>query len=123
MTLYPQSVVSQGVCPNSLLFRCFHFILTFETVKEFGSVSIDIQGLQAYMAKTLCMLEIWWPLTFFDLQIHFIDEPEICGLMGSKWCYRVERYLHALKKYMRNRTKPKSYMASRYMFMKLGVHH
>jgi hypothetical protein len=30
----PQSVVSQGTCPNSLLFRCFHLKLTFESIKE-----------------------------------------------------------------------------------------
>jgi hypothetical protein len=37
--LYPQSVVSQVMCPNSLLFRCFHFKLTFESIKEVGSAS------------------------------------------------------------------------------------
>jgi len=37
MPLYPQSVTSQGACPNSLFFRCFHFRLTFESIKEFES--------------------------------------------------------------------------------------
>ncbi len=37
--LYPQSATSQGACPNSLLFCCFHFILTFESIKELGSAS------------------------------------------------------------------------------------
>jgi hypothetical protein len=36
---YPQSVTSQGMCPNSLFFRCFHFKLTFEYIKELGGVS------------------------------------------------------------------------------------
>jgi len=36
MPLYPQSVASQGECLNSLLFRCFHLILTFESIKELG---------------------------------------------------------------------------------------
>jgi len=35
--LYPQSAASQGACPNSLLFRCFHFILVFESIKELGA--------------------------------------------------------------------------------------
>jgi len=39
MPLYPQSVASQGVCPNSLLFCCFHFTLTFESIKEVESAS------------------------------------------------------------------------------------
>jgi hypothetical protein len=37
--LYPQSVTSQKVWPNSLLFRCFHLRLAFESIKGFGSVS------------------------------------------------------------------------------------
>jgi hypothetical protein len=37
--LYPQSVASQGACPNSLCFRCFHIIFTFESIKELGSAS------------------------------------------------------------------------------------
>ncbi len=31
--------MSQGMCPNFLLFRCFHFRLTFESIKELGSTS------------------------------------------------------------------------------------
>jgi hypothetical protein len=38
--LYPQSAMSQGACTNSSLFRCFHFRLTFESIKEVGSTSI-----------------------------------------------------------------------------------
>jgi len=37
---YFQNATSQGTCPNSLLFRCFHFILTFEFIKELGSASV-----------------------------------------------------------------------------------
>jgi hypothetical protein len=39
LPFYPQSVVSQGACPNYLFFRCFHFKFTFESIKELGSVS------------------------------------------------------------------------------------
>jgi hypothetical protein len=38
--LYPQSATSQGACPNSLLFCCFHLRLTFESIKEIGSASL-----------------------------------------------------------------------------------
>jgi hypothetical protein len=38
----PQSVVSHEMCPDSLLFRCFHFKLTFESIKEFGSMSCSV---------------------------------------------------------------------------------
>jgi hypothetical protein len=29
--------MNQGACPNSLSFHCFHFIFTFESIKELGS--------------------------------------------------------------------------------------
>jgi hypothetical protein len=35
--LYPQSATSQGACPNYLIFCCFQFILTFESIKELGA--------------------------------------------------------------------------------------
>jgi hypothetical protein len=66
------------------------------------------------------MLEIWWPLGFFDLQTHFIihlvDELEICGHVGSRWCYPIEQYLHVLKKYVRNKAKFEGCMALGYMY-------
>jgi len=37
--LYPQSAMSQGMCPNSLFFRCFRFRLIYESIKELGSAS------------------------------------------------------------------------------------
>jgi hypothetical protein len=81
---------------------------------------IDIQNLRTYVVETLCMLEIWWPLGSFDLQnhliIHLVDELNICGLMGSKWCYPIEQYLHVLRKYVRKKTKLKGCMASGYMY-------
>jgi hypothetical protein len=39
MPLYSQSAASQGVCPDSLHFLCFHFRLIFESIKELGSTS------------------------------------------------------------------------------------
>ncbi len=44
MPFYPQSVASQGVCPNSLLFHYFHFRLTFESIKELGSASKELHN-------------------------------------------------------------------------------
>jgi len=35
--LYHQSATSQGACPDSLLFCCFLFRLTFESIKELGA--------------------------------------------------------------------------------------
>jgi hypothetical protein len=66
------------------------------------------------------MMEMWWPLVFFDLMIHLIihlvDELEICGPIEARWCYPIEEHLYVLKKYVRNKAKPEACMALSYMY-------
>jgi hypothetical protein len=50
------------------------------------------------------------------LIIHLVEELEICGPMASRWCYPIERYLYVLKKYVRNKAKPKGCIALGYMY-------
>jgi len=40
----PQNATSQGTCPNSLLFQCFHFRFTFEPIKELGNASKNVHA-------------------------------------------------------------------------------
>ncbi len=37
--LYPKSVMSQRTCLDPLLFHCFHFRLSFYSIKELGNMS------------------------------------------------------------------------------------
>jgi hypothetical protein len=39
MPLYPRNVTNQGTCLGSLFFCCFHFGLSFESIKKLGSTS------------------------------------------------------------------------------------
>lgn len=84
-----------------------HLGKTFQKLRTKVLNPTNIQNLRTYVVETLCMLEIWWPLGFFDLQTHFINhlvnELEICGLVGSRWCYPIEWYLHVLKKNVKNK--------------------
>jgi hypothetical protein len=56
---YPQSAANQQACPNSLLSHCFHPILTFKFIKEFGSTSnkIHVQKLRANVS--LGAISLW----------------------------------------------------------------
>ncbi len=40
--LYPQNATNQRACPNSWFFYCFHFIFTFESIKELGSALVSL---------------------------------------------------------------------------------
>jgi hypothetical protein len=80
----------------------------------------DIPSLKVHVAKTLFMLEIYFLLGFFDISTHLlinlVDDLEICGLVGTRWCYPIERYLVILKHYVCNRAKPEGCMAMGYMY-------
>jgi hypothetical protein len=45
MPLYPQSVASQGACPNSFSFHCLHLWTCGESIKELGGVSFIVHTL------------------------------------------------------------------------------
>jgi hypothetical protein len=74
-----------------------------------GGESNKINALRIFVVETLCMFKIWFPPTFFDLMthlvIHLVDKLEICRLVLARWCYPIERYLNALKKYVCNKAK------------------
>ncbi len=59
-------------------------------------------ALQSNVAEIICLFEIWFPPRFFDMMthliIHLVDELEICGPIGAKWCHPMERYLLVLEK-------------------------
>lgn len=78
----------------------------------------EIPSLLTYAAKTLSMLEVWFPPSFFDimshLPIHLVEELAMLGPVHSCWCYSVERYLGILTSYVRNTSKPEACMASGY---------
>ncbi len=80
----------------------------------------DIGGLWTYAVETLCMLEMWWPPSFFNLMthliIHLLDELEICGPTVARWCHPIEQHLYVLKKYVRNKAKLEACMALGYMY-------
>ena len=79
----------------------------------------EIVWLKQYVAETLCILECWFPPSFWDIMshlvIHVVDELAICGPVGCRWMYPVERYLGVLKKYVRNRPLPEGSMAEGYI--------
>lgn len=78
----------------------------------------DVPELLTYAAETLCMVEVWFPPSFFDimthLPIHLVEELAILGPVHSRWCYGVERYLGILTSYVRNTSRPEACMASGY---------
>jgi hypothetical protein len=78
----------------------------------------EMDNLRLYVVETMCMLERWFPPSFFDISVHLVvhlvDELEVLGPVATRWCYPVERFMSVLKGYVRNRSKPEGSMAMGY---------
>nr|AAN09857.1 putative transposon protein [Oryza sativa Japonica Group]AAP52582.1 transposon protein, putative, CACTA, En/Spm sub-class [Oryza sativa Japonica Group] len=70
----------------------------------------DLDGLQADIVSTLCHLEMYFPLAFFDimvhLTVHLVKQTKICGPAFMREMWPFERYMGILKFYVQNRAKP-----------------
>jgi hypothetical protein len=57
----------------------------------------DIPSFKMYVAETLPMLEMWFPLGFFDIMshllIHLVENLDVCGPIGARWCYPIKRFM------------------------------
>lgn len=77
-----------------------------------------MEKLETMVAETLYLLELHFPLGFFDvmthLPIHLVEELAICGPVHARWCYGVERYMGVLAQYVRNMATPEAWMAFGY---------
>jgi hypothetical protein len=78
-----------------------------------------VKELKTSIAETLCLVELNFPLRFFDtithLPIYLPTQLALCRLMHMHWCYGIEYYLGVLTSYVKNMSMPEACMASGYM--------
>ena len=62
-------------------------------------------ALQADVVRSMALLEIHFPPSFFDvmtyLVYYLVDELDMCGLVSTRWLYPIERYMKTFKHYVR----------------------
>jgi hypothetical protein len=76
--LYPRSATSQGTCPDSLLFRFFHFKLTLESNKKLGNTSMDMFNLITFLNSCqkwnwgvkMCLPIAYWCFPIWNQDLH-----------------------------------------------------
>ncbi len=77
-----------------------------------------MQVLKVKVVETMLTLEKVFPLACFDIMthlvIHLVEELDICGLVHTRWMYRMERYMKALKGFVQNIAHPEGNMAMGY---------
>ena len=81
-----------------------------------------LDELQNELVVTLCLLEKYFPSSFFDIMIHLtvhlVRGVRLYGPIYFRWMYRFERFMKVLKGYVRNRNHPKGCIVECYIVEK-----
>jgi hypothetical protein len=79
---------------------------------KFESLKVDV-------AKSMAMLEMEFPPSFFDIMMHLsyhlVEELDLCGPVSTRWMYPIESYMKTLKGYVRNMARPEASVAEDYI--------
>jgi hypothetical protein len=85
-------------------------VLLFNTVSQKVISRKELDDLKAYMIKTMCMLEMCFPPSLFDMQehlmTHVMDQIHTLGPLYLHNMFLYERFLAVPKAYVRNRAHP-----------------
>ncbi|XP_059631038.1 uncharacterized protein LOC132273939 [Cornus florida] len=78
-----------------------------------------LEALEMDIAIIICKLEMIFPPSFFDIMVHLAmhlpREAIIAGPAQYRWMYPIERFLHTLKSYVRNKARPEGSIAKAYV--------
>ncbi|XP_062103143.1 uncharacterized protein LOC133814164 [Humulus lupulus] len=78
-----------------------------------------LDKLESEIIYTLCLLEQFFPPSFFDimvhLTVHLVREVRLCGPVYLRWMYPFERYMKILKGYVINRSRPEGCIVESYI--------
>ncbi|XP_019172841.1 PREDICTED: uncharacterized protein LOC109168279 [Ipomoea nil] len=112
-------VAIRGVLPkhvrSAITRLCFFFNVICSKVID----ASKLDALQDEIVTMLCLLEKYFPPSFFDimvhLTVHLVREVKLCGPVWCRWMYPFERYMKILKGYVRNRNRPEGCIAECYI--------
>ncbi|CAL2238044.1 unnamed protein product [Prunus armeniaca] len=78
-----------------------------------------LDKLEEDVVVTLCLLEKYFPPSFFDIMIHLVvhlvKEVCLCGPVYFRWMYPFKRYMKVLKGYVQNHNHPEGCIVERYI--------
>ncbi|KAL6125765.1 hypothetical protein ACLB2K_073819 [Fragaria x ananassa] len=112
-------VAIRSVLEKPVRYAIIRLCLLFKAIcSKVIDVSI-LKQMQAYLVDTICLLEKFFPPSFFDIMIHLtvhlVREVELCGPVFFRWMYPFERYMKVFKGMVHNRTFPKGCIAECYI--------
>ncbi|XP_059669134.1 uncharacterized protein LOC132314273 [Cornus florida] len=112
-------VALRGLLPKGPRNAVFRLCAYFNEICQKVIDKNTLERCENDIAETLCLLERFFPPSFFDimvhLTIHLTREARICGPVQYRWMYSFERNMKVLKGYVKYRSKPEGCIAERYM--------
>ncbi|CAN6691810.1 unnamed protein product [Malus baccata var. baccata] len=107
-------VAIRGLLPKGPRHAIFRLCVFFHELCLGVIDKSKLEVLENEVAETICMLEKYFPPSFFDimihLTIHLAREARLCGPVHYRWMYPFERFMKVLKDYVRNRARPEGSM-------------
>ena len=90
------STAIRELLPNKVRIAIFRLCSFFNEICQRVIDKNRIEILEGEIVETLCMLEKYFPPSFFDIMIHLTThvgrEVRICGPVQYRWMYPFERY-------------------------------
>lgn len=89
------SVALRGLLPKGPRIAIFRLCAFFNELCQRVINLEKLQALDSAVAETLCMLERYFPPSFFDIMVHLTvhlgREARLCGPVQYRWMYPFER--------------------------------
>ncbi|XP_058185780.1 uncharacterized protein LOC131303006 [Rhododendron vialii] len=112
-------VALKGLLPtgprNAILRLCAFFNRLCQRVVD----GEEMASLEVEVVETLCMLERFFPPSFFDIMVHLTihlgREARLCGPVHYRWMYLFERHMKIFKGNVGNHARPEGCIAERYL--------
>nr|ABF94970.1 transposon protein, putative, CACTA, En/Spm sub-class [Oryza sativa Japonica Group] len=105
-----ETVAIRGILPPKVRHTIQRLCSFFNAIGQKVIDPEDLDGLQTDIVNTLCHLEMFFPLSFFDIMVHLlvhlVKQTKLCGPTFLREMWPFERYMGVLKSYVRTRAKP-----------------
>ncbi|KAL6193972.1 hypothetical protein ACLB2K_035056 [Fragaria x ananassa] len=111
------SVALKGLLPEGLRKTIWRLSSFFNELCQRVLDKKRLEELEDEIVLTLCLLERYFPPSFFDIMIHLTihigREAKLCGPVHFRWMYPFKRYLRTI--YVKNHARPEGSIAENYL--------
>lgn len=108
-------IAIRSIMPKATRYAIIRFCFFFKSISCKEVKVEELDKLQEELCVTLCLLEKYFPPSFFDimvhLTVHLTREVKLCGPVCFRWMYPFERCMKVIKGHVRNKNKPEGCIA------------